>query len=76
MIMQIVAEMKVFSFIFCLSVLGFGNCFYVLSMINKDKCFINPDDPNCETFMGRNLLYGFLHSFRTGLGDFQPDEYD
>jgi len=33
MIMQIVSDMKTFSFVFAISVISFGNCFYILSRI-------------------------------------------
>lgn len=83
MLMQILKDMGIFSFVFLLALLGFGNSFYLLAKNNIDsvKCsdevYLSTasDDElkRCAPFTGGNFLFAIIHAFRTGLGDFQTD---
>ena len=76
--------MKTFSIIFAMAVIAFGNCFFILALMDHDydKCndpaiFNDPvQAPLCEKFVGNDLLTAIVYSFRMGLGDFQVDSYD
>ena len=49
MIVQIIGDMKTFSLVLFLSIIAFGNCFYILSITSYDydNCTYNPDFPPC-----------------------------
>lgn len=81
--------MATFAFVITLSFIGFGNTFYILALngityrnctIDKfigisDEEFVARED-SCTPFTGDNFLMAIIYAFKTGLGDFDTEEYD
>ena len=78
MIMQIVSDMFTFSVIFTIAVIAFGNSFYILAIngIDYSQCHLDRSADGCQMFTGGQFLMTLMYSFRTGLGDFQADDYN
>ena len=88
MIMQIVSDMKTFSIVFALAVISFGNCFFILTRIDRDyeKCnaeylLENLGDQelaeNCKAlYVGSNLVSAFTFSFMIGVGEYELDNFE
>ena len=77
--------MSIFSFVFTLAIIGFGNTFYILALNGIDYASCTPEALDgatadaiaaCVPFTGKNFLTALIYSFRTGLGDFNTDAYD
>src|SRR5438105_7066261 len=85
MIVQILKYMLIFSFVYFLALIGFGNTFYILARngIDYNKCtteFLETatadEIAECTPFTGGNFFFAIIHSYRAGLGDFNTDDYN
>ena len=63
-IYEIIIDMKYFTLVFMIAVVGFGNAFYI---INR-----NDDD----SFAGSTFLQAQRYSYLTGLGELETDNFD
>ena len=77
-IVQIIKDIRTFGLIFLLSILAFGNSYYLLSIISYDyeNCELNPEHPPCQTFTGKSYLLSLMYTFKSVLGDFDTAGYD
>lgn len=64
MINAVTFDMRYFLLVFGIMVLGFANAFYVLSRNGSPQ------------FTGENFWYAIIYSYRTGIGDFNTDDFD
>ena len=67
--------MSTFSLILGITILFFGNMFYIIAKPASEIECIDSSDDQCQEqpFTGSNIGLAFIYAFRTGLGDFQTD---
>jgi hypothetical protein len=64
MIIEITIDMKYFLIVFIISILSFGNCFFILARNGSG-----------DLFTGGNYFRAFLYTYRQALGDFDTNDF-
>ena len=62
MIVQVTTESRFFLLILIISVMGFANAFWIVQ-------------GDSDRFTDNNLSLAFIYSYRTGIGDFETDDF-